>query len=429
MDKSREKGLDSKSLKVKLLLVTLCPLLIIIICIAVIVLYAGSLVEEGVYIPAEATPAYITAVPATEKEKADTVKAVLTAVQTDRQTQIEGSESIDLCNMVSTLSNAQAELLRYAAGNIESAMAEFAVPKALDYGEASYLFPEFAASAVVFEQTDDHKFIFTAETENSFKADDFALIGKAKEKFLSVLSINSDTITPVSCTAVYTVDPLANRLTELVYTRVYRLEFTVTFIGELASLATAEIAFDAVFTGSYSIKKAGVYIEQDTIVLHKTGYEALNKTLNISPDAASEDYTLTFASSDERIATVDENGQIEAVALSENPIVITATLEYLGKTYKDTCEVLVINEPNRVKMKSKAQTLKIGESVQLEAYVLPDNATIKTLIWYSPDESIAVVDENGLVTAIAPGKVQIIAVSEVGTYMAGCSITVKGGDD
>ncbi len=428
MADSQEKGFNALPLKFKVLLVALCPILVIVICTVTIILYAGSLVDEGTYIPAETPPSYITAVPVTLKEKADTVNTLLNTAQTDCQTQIEGNESIDLCNMTSTLSDAQAELFRHAADGIESAMAQFSLSKNLEYGKAADLFPKLSAPNVDFEQTEDSKFIFTAEIDNSFIADDYAVTDKAKEEFLSVLSIDSETVTPVSCTAVYTVDPITNRLTDIVYTRIYRLEFTVTFTGELASMGTAEIAFDAVFTGTYGIKMAGIHIEQEQIILHKSGYEALNKTLNISADATLDDYSLTFTSSDESIATIDENGQVEAVALSEKPITITATLKYLGKTYTDTCEVLVITEPERVEMKSKAQTLNVGKSVQLEAYVLPEEATIKTLIWYSPDESIAVVDENGVVTAISPGKVQIIAVSEIGTYMAGCTITVEGGD-
>ena len=104
-------------------------------------------------------------------------------------------------------------------------------------------------------------------------------------------------------------------------------------------------------------------------------------------------------------------------------------INYFGKTWTDTCEVLVIMQPESVKMHSKAQTLKVGETTQMSASVEPKDASIKTIIWYSPDESVATVDENGTVTAVGEGKVQIIAVSEIGTHMAGCNITVEGGAD
>ena len=201
----------------------------------------------------------------------------------------------------------------------------------------------------------------------------------------------------------------------------------MTFIGDLSALGTKTLAFDCTLTSRYDIAWAGITIGQSRISLDKTGYQALNLTVNKAADAPADSYSLTFVSSDESIATVDEQGVVEAVALSDKKVTVTATLEYLGKTYTDSCEVLVIIQPESVKMHSKAQTLQIGETTQLSASVEPEKASIKTIIWYSPDESVATVDENGVVTAVGEGKVQIIAVSEIGTYMAGCNITVEGG--
>ncbi|HQA04891.1 MAG TPA: Ig-like domain-containing protein [Clostridiales bacterium] len=51
--------------------------------------------------------------------------------------------------------------------------------------------------------------------------------------------------------------------------------------------------------------------------------------------------------------------------------------------------------------------LQVGESEQLIATVYPDVATNKDVIWSSSDESIAVVDQNGLVTAAGSGIASI----------------------
>lgn len=53
--------------------------------------------------------------------------------------------------------------------------------------------------------------------------------------------------------------------------------------------------------------------------------------------------------------------------------------------------------------------LLIGDSYQLIATITPENATYKTLTWASSDESIATVDENGVITAVDEGNVRISA--------------------
>ena len=75
-----------------------------------------------------------------------------------------------------------------------------------------------------------------------------------------------------------------------------------------------------------------------------------------------------------------------------------------------------------ITLSKNAAELKEGESVTLSAVVAPENAT-ESYGWKSADESVATVDENGVVTAVAPGNTNILAVSESGKT-ASCSVTV-----
>ncbi len=68
--------------------------------------------------------------------------------------------------------------------------------------------------------------------------------------------------------------------------------------------------------------------------------------------------------------------------------------------------------------------MKVGDTLQLTATVSPENAGDKTVTWSSSDDSIATVDQNGLVTAKAEGKVVISATNASG-QSANCTITVK----
>lgn len=75
-----------------------------------------------------------------------------------------------------------------------------------------------------------------------------------------------------------------------------------------------------------------------------------------------------------------------------------------------------------ITLSKNAAELKEGESVTLSTVVAPENTT-ESYGWKSADEGVATVDENGVVTAVAPGNTNILAVSESGKTAA-CSVTV-----
>ena len=66
-----------------------------------------------------------------------------------------------------------------------------------------------------------------------------------------------------------------------------------------------------------------------------------------------------------------------------------------------------------------------GESYTLKASITPDNATIKDLIWYSSDEAIAIVNDNGTVIAKKAGDVIITVKTVSGNLSAQCSVHVS----
>ncbi len=86
-----------------------------------------------------------------------------------------------------------------------------------------------------------------------------------------------------------------------------------------------------------------------------------------------------------------------------------------------TCLVGV--EVTEIKLSESSVTLNVGESHQLSATVLPENATRKTVTWKSFITSVATVDENGKITALAPGTITITAIAN-GRY-AECKVYVK----
>ena len=70
-------------------------------------------------------------------------------------------------------------------------------------------------------------------------------------------------------------------------------------------------------------------------------------------------------------------------------------------------------------------SLEATQTTALLATILPDNTSVKTVVWTSSDEDVAVVDENGVVTAIAIGEATITATTTDGTNLsASCKVTV-----
>ena len=87
------------------------------------------------------------------------------------------------------------------------------------------------------------------------------------------------------------------------------------------------------------------------------------------------------------------------------------------------CKADIITLPDAVTLGVNYITLSPGESLTLTAKVTPDEATNKTITWYSSDpEVVKVVD--GMVTAIKEGKAAIIVTTKSGQKTETCMVTV-----
>ena len=167
-------------------------------------------------------------------------------------------------------------------------------------------------------------------------------------------------------------------------------------------------------------------IELDMTETEITEGESLQLTATVLPEDAT-DKSVTWASSNEAVATVDENGLVTAV-VAGTAIISASTID--GSNLTAFCTVTV--EPNivhvtSIELNQTSAGMTEGETLQLTATVLPEDATDKTVTWASSDEAVATVDQNGLVTAVAPGTATITATTIDGSDLStSCEVTVSG---
>lgn len=120
-------------------------------------------------------------------------------------------------------------------------------------------------------------------------------------------------------------------------------------------------------------------------------------------EAASK-LTIEWTSSDEEVVTVDATGLITAVGAGEADVTASAK----DVNISSTTHVKVVITPTGVEAPEALELVTNGEnSKNLDAKMTPEGATEVKLAYTSSDESVAAVDENGLVTAVADGECTI----------------------
>lgn len=120
-------------------------------------------------------------------------------------------------------------------------------------------------------------------------------------------------------------------------------------------------------------------------------------------EAASK-LTIEWTSSDEEVVTVDATGIITAVGAGEADVTASAK----DVNISSTTHVKVVITPTGVEAPEALELVTNGEnSKNLDAKMTPEDATEVKLAYESSDDSVATVDENGLVTAVADGECTI----------------------
>lgn len=275
---------------------------------------------------------------------------------------------------LSSLAIACAMVVSLAGCGVSVTGVSFDIPDTLEKGSNIMATPEYA---------------YDGETPEAAKADD--LVDKLGMSYTS------------SDPNVLTVDENGN----------------ITAVG----IGTAEVAMSSKDGKIATSKVVEVVVTPvslnmvDGITLTKEKNSKAKLEAVVQPEDATH-VEIEFTSSNEDVATVNSDGEINAVDVGKTTI--TASIKKTDLTAE--CIVTVVPDLESIELSDTFLKLKKDGTAQLTATANPDGASIKGITFASDTPDVATVDAEGNITAIADGKATITA--SVGDVSAECVVTV-----
>jgi uncharacterized protein YjdB len=193
---------------------------------------------------------------------------------------------------------------------------------------------------------------------------------------------------------------------------------TVTADGKVTGVKTgiATITCTSVATGLSATCKVTV----GSIYLDKTEASILKgTTMTLTPTVyptSLEDKSVTWKSSNTKVATVSSTGKVKGVKTGIATITCTSNVTGLSATCKVTVGSIYLD-------KTEVSIVK-GTTLTLTPSVYPTTLADKSVTWKSSDETVATVTSGGKVTGIKAGTATITCTSNATGLSATCQVTV-----
>ena len=166
------------------------------------------------------------------------------------------------------------------------------------------------------------------------------------------------------------------------------------------------------------VKVNSVSVEPENAVLKVDDQLQLKAT--VLPENA-EDKGVIYSSSNTNVVVVDRTtGLVKAVRNGEATVTVTA----VDGGVKAECQIIVGVPVESITLSETEKTIQAGKTFQLTATSTPENATNTDFVWTSSDESIATVDNSGVVTTKKDGKVEITVSTSNQKVKASCAVNV-----
>lgn len=191
----------------------------------------------------------------------------------------------------------------------------------------------------------------------------------------------------------------------------------VTAIAEGMSTVTASAggksATCTILVSKGVVDVTSITLNKTELTLIKGQTETLTATVN---PVDATDKTVTWTSSDAKVASVGSDGKISAIGGG------TAVITAKAGNQQATCTVSVTVPVESVSLNQDAVTIEEESTFTLVATIAPDDATTKAAEWTSSNSKVATVDADGKVTGMTIGTATITA--KVADKQATCAVTV-----
>ncbi len=208
---------------------------------------------------------------------------------------------------------------------------------------------------------------------------------------------------------------------------------TVNSKGVVSGLKIGQATITVRTKDKSKYKKCKVTVKNKPVTgvsLNKTSLtlevgKATTLTATVKPSDATVK-TVTWTSSNTKIAKVSSSGKVTALASGTANIMVTTK----DGGYTAKCKVTVpAVAVTGVSLNKNSLDIMKGNTFVLKATVKPSSALDKTVTWSSSNEKIAKVSASGKVTAVAKGSATITATTNDGGKTAKCKVTVFGNED
>lgn len=203
---------------------------------------------------------------------------------------------------------------------------------------------------------------------------------------------------------------------------------TISQDGTLTAISKGEAIITAATTDGSNVSASctvnvvklvsGIVLSETELTLNEG--QSAQITATVTPELANNK-SLIWSSSNEAVATVNQDGKITAITKGSAIISAESTD---GSNISASCNVNVVKLVSGIVLSETEMSLNEGSTAQLTAIVSSD-ANNPTLVWVSSDENIATVSQDGKITAVSKGTAIITAKTTDGSNIsASCTVDV-----
>lgn len=175
-------------------------------------------------------------------------------------------------------------------------------------------------------------------------------------------------------------------------------------IVTVASESNPEVSVD--YRAIVITPVTGVTVTADTKTLF------IGTTAQLTATVKPADASITgvkWASTNEKVAVVDEYGVVTGVGRGQATVRATAAD---GSGQRASVNVTVKQQPESITLGGLSGNIRVGGGVTLKATVLPNTTSDKAVVWSTSDASVATVSANGYVKGVRAGSCTITCQSK-----------------